>query len=74
MLWRRDLAFAKRAVGAFKETCSSVKNDRVERKKSIAFAQTRGIDANFISDYRAGVAAPSTSSRPWLTVSSTDKT
>ena len=74
----RDLrAFAKRAghhIVVYRETASGAKNDRVERKKVMALAQTRGIDATFITDYRAGVATPSTSCRPWLTVSSTDKT
>jgi DNA invertase Pin-like site-specific DNA recombinase len=46
----RDLrAFAKRAghkvVAVFKETASGAKDDRVERKKVMALAQVRKIDA-----------------------------
>jgi putative DNA-invertase from lambdoid prophage Rac len=51
----RDLrAFAKRAghriVGVFKETASGAKNDRVERKKVMALAQAREIDAVLVTE------------------------
>ena len=58
----RDLrAFAKRAghhvVGVFKEIASGAKKDRVERKRAIALAQTREIDAILLSP-TCGVKAP----------------
>src|SRR4029077_15224257 len=51
----RDLrAFAKRAghriVAVFKETASGVKNDRVERKKVMALAQAREIEAILVTE------------------------
>ena len=51
----RDLrAFARRGghriVGVFKETASGAKNDRVERKKVMALAQTREIDAILVTE------------------------
>ena len=51
----RDLrAFAKRAgheiVAVFKETASGAKNDRAERKKVMALAQTRKIDAILVTE------------------------
>src|SRR5438093_13000703 len=51
----RDLtAFAERlgaeVVGVFKETASGAKNDRVERKKVLALAQAREIDAVLVSE------------------------
>src|SRR5262245_3511959 len=51
----RDLrAFARRAghriVAAFKETASGAKNDRVERKKVMALAQAREIDAILVTE------------------------
>ena len=51
----RDLrAFAKRAghkiVAVFTETASGAKNDRVERKKVMALAQAREIDAILVSE------------------------
>ena len=51
----RDLrAFARRAgfkiVGVFKETASGAKNDRVERKKVMALAQARDIDAILVTE------------------------
>jgi DNA invertase Pin-like site-specific DNA recombinase len=51
----RDLrAFARRAdhriVGVFKETASGAKNDRVERKKVMALAQARKIDAILVTE------------------------
>ena len=51
----RDLrAFARRAghhiVGVFKETASGARNDRVERKKVIALAQAREIDAILVTE------------------------
>jgi putative DNA-invertase from lambdoid prophage Rac len=51
----RDLrAFAKRAghaiVGIFKETASGAKNDRAERKKVMALAQARKIDAILVTE------------------------
>jgi putative DNA-invertase from lambdoid prophage Rac len=46
--------FAKRAghhiAGVFTETASGVKNDRVERKKVMALAQAREIDAILITE------------------------
>ena len=52
---QRDLrAFAKRTghriVGVFKETASGAKNDRVERKKVVALAQAREIDAILVTE------------------------
>ena len=51
----RDLrAFAKRAghhiVAVLKETASGVKNDRVERKKVMALAQARKIEAILVTE------------------------
>jgi putative DNA-invertase from lambdoid prophage Rac len=51
----RDLrAFARRAghhiAGVFKETASGAKNDRVERKKVMALAQAREIDAILVTE------------------------
>jgi putative DNA-invertase from lambdoid prophage Rac len=51
----RDLrAFAKRAgheiVAVFRETASGAKNDRAERKKVMALAQARKIDAIFVTE------------------------
>ena len=51
----RDLrAFAKRAghemVAVFKETASGAKNDRAERKKVMALAQARKIDAILVTE------------------------
>ena len=51
----RDLrAFAKRAghyiVAVFRETASGVKNDRVERKKVMALAQAREIEAILVTE------------------------
>jgi putative DNA-invertase from lambdoid prophage Rac len=51
----RDLrAFAKRSghhvVGVFKETASGAKNDRVERKKLMALAQAREIEAVLVTE------------------------
>jgi putative DNA-invertase from lambdoid prophage Rac len=51
----RDLrAFARRAghriVGVFKETASGAKNDRPERKKVMALAQAREIDAILVTE------------------------
>jgi len=51
----RDLrAFAKRAghriIGVFKETVSRAKNDGVERKKVMALAQAREIDAILVTE------------------------
>ena len=47
-------AFAKRlgakVVGIFKETASGAKNDRPERKKVLALAQARQIDAVLVSE------------------------
>ena len=47
-------AFAKRAGhrvdGVFKETASGAKNDRVERKKVMALAQSREIDAILVTE------------------------
>src|SRR5262245_42786697 len=51
----RDLrAFTRRAghriVGVFKETASGAKNDRPERKKVMALAQARKIDAILVTE------------------------
>src|SRR5262249_56560842 len=51
----RDLrAFARRAghriVGVFRETASGAKSDRVERKKVMALAQAREIDAILVTE------------------------
>ena len=51
----RDLrAFAKRAghtvVGVFKETAPGARNDRVERRKIMALAQNREIDAILVTE------------------------
>ena len=51
----RDLcAFAKRAgheiVAVFKETASGAKNDRAERKKAMALAQARKLDAILVTE------------------------
>ena len=51
----RDLlAFARRAghriIAVFKETASGAKNDRVERKKVMALAQAREIDAILVTE------------------------
>jgi putative DNA-invertase from lambdoid prophage Rac len=51
----RDLrAFAKRAgheiVAVFRETASGAKNDRAERKKVMALAQARKIDAILVTE------------------------
>jgi putative DNA-invertase from lambdoid prophage Rac len=51
----RDLrAFAKRAgheiVAVFRETASGAKNDRAERKKAMALAQARKIDAILVTE------------------------
>jgi DNA invertase Pin-like site-specific DNA recombinase len=51
----RDLrAFARRAghhiVGVFKETASGAKNDRIGRKKVMALAQAREIDAIIVTE------------------------
>ena len=51
----RDLrAFATRAgydiVGVFMEKASGARNDRVERRKAMALAQSRQIDAVLVSD------------------------
>jgi putative DNA-invertase from lambdoid prophage Rac len=51
----RDLrAFARRAghhiAGVFKETASGAKNDRIERKKVMALAQARQIDAILVTE------------------------
>ena len=51
----RDLrAFARRAshriVAVFKETASGAKNDRIERKKVMALAQAREIDAILVTE------------------------
>src|SRR5215475_11947832 len=51
----RDLrAFADRAghtvVGVFRETASGAKNDRLERKKVMALAQAREIDAILVTE------------------------
>src|SRR5690349_8413330 len=51
----RDLCdFARRAghtvVGVFKETASGAKNDRVERKKVMALAQAREVDAILVTE------------------------
>src|SRR5262245_1148650 len=51
----RDLrAFARRAghkiIGVFKETASGAKNDRPERKKVLALAQAREIDAILVTE------------------------
>jgi predicted site-specific integrase-resolvase len=51
----RDLrAFAKRAghkiIAVFKETASGAKNDRAERKKVMALAQAREIDAILVTE------------------------
>lgn len=60
----RDLtAFAARAgyevVGTFKETGSGVKLDRVERRKVMALAQARQIDAVLVTELsRWGAAQP----------------
>ena len=47
-------AFAKRlgaeVVGVFRETASGAKNDRAERKKVMALAQAREIDAILVSE------------------------
>src|SRR5215471_6874570 len=47
-------AFAKRAghkiVGVFKETASGARNDRIERKKVMALAQVRKIDAILVTE------------------------
>jgi putative DNA-invertase from lambdoid prophage Rac len=47
-------AFARRlgaeVVGTFKETASGAKNDRAERKKVLALAQAREIDAVLLSE------------------------
>ena len=47
-------AFARRlgakVVGIFKETASGSKNDRTERKKVLALAQARQIDAVLVSE------------------------
>src|SRR5206468_11316454 len=47
-------AFSKRLgaklVGIFKEAASGAKNDRVERKKVLALAQAREIDAVLVSE------------------------
>jgi len=47
-------AFAKRlgaeVAGVFKETASGAKNDRIERKKVLALAQAREIDAVLVSE------------------------
>jgi putative DNA-invertase from lambdoid prophage Rac len=47
-------AFARRlgakVVGIFKETASGAKNDRAERKKVLALAQARQIDAVLVSE------------------------
>src|SRR3712207_5591223 len=51
---RELLAFAARAgydaVGVFKETGSGVKLDRVERRKVMALAQARHIDAGLVTE------------------------
>src|SRR5271165_1412141 len=65
----RDLrAFAERAgyeaVGVFKETGSGAKLDRVERRKVMALAQARHIDAVLVTELSRGVAARSTCWRP----------
>lgn len=64
----RDLrAFAERAgyeaVGVFKETGSGAKLDRVERRKVMALAQARQIDAVLVTELSRWVAARSTSWR-----------
>jgi hypothetical protein len=51
----RDLrAFARRAghhiVGVYKETASGARNDRVERRKVMALAQARQIDAILVTE------------------------
>jgi DNA invertase Pin-like site-specific DNA recombinase len=51
----RDLrAYARRAghyiVGVFKETASGAKNDRIERRKVMALAQAREIDAILVTE------------------------
>src|SRR6185295_12905744 len=51
----RDLrAYARRAghriVGVFKETASGARNDRAERKKIMALAQARKIDAILVTE------------------------
>jgi DNA invertase Pin-like site-specific DNA recombinase len=47
-------AFARRGghriAGVFKETASGAKNDRVERKKVMALAQARDIDAILVTE------------------------
>ena len=68
----RDLrAFARRAehriVGVFKETASGAKNDRVERRKVMALAQAREIDAILVTELSRWGAAPRTSFRRWMT-------
>jgi DNA invertase Pin-like site-specific DNA recombinase len=66
----RDLrAFAERAgyeaVGVFKETGSGAKLDRVERRKVMALAQARQIDAVLVTELsRWGRSTRSTSWRP----------
>jgi putative DNA-invertase from lambdoid prophage Rac len=51
---RDPRAFARRAghciVGAFKKTASGARNDRPERKKVIALAQAREIDAILVTE------------------------
>jgi hypothetical protein len=37
-------------MGVFKEAASGAKNDRAERKKVMAFAQTRKIDAILVTE------------------------
>ena len=66
MRQERDLAaFAARAgyevVGVFKETGSGAKLDRAERKKVIALAQRREIDAVLVTELSRWGAAHSTS-------------
>jgi len=39
-----------RIVAVFKETASGAKNDRVERKKAMALAQAREIDAILVTE------------------------
>jgi len=58
----RDLrSFARRAghhiVGVFKETASGAKNDRVERKKVMALAQAREIDAILVAGLSVALGA-----------------
>jgi DNA invertase Pin-like site-specific DNA recombinase len=67
----RDLrAFAERAayevVGVFKETGSGAKLDRVERRKVMALAQARQVDAVLVTELSVGVAARSTFWKPFV--------